>query len=639
MLRVPSADDELPSPLAINRNNPDGAPQAIPAGLPVALRRLIVLVLNAATLVALAAGVVTLLSADGVIDAAEWVMLTGFLLATPWTVLGFWNAVIGLVLMHGPADPSRSVYPYFSAGPAGRVRELGSRTALTVFLRNEDPRPIFQRIEAMRISLERTGLSRNFRIFVLSDTDAPEIARAEEAEFQRFAMVFADSDPSRPVYRRRTDNVGFKAGNIRDFLDQHGDDFDFFLPLDSDSVMSGDVMTRLVATMEANPGFGILQSLVVGTPASSGFARIFQFGMRHGMRSFTMGASWWTADCGSYWGHNAVIRTGAFRDHCELPVLPGRPPLGGHVLSHDQLEAVLMRRAGYEVRVVPVETQSYETNPPSLPEFAKRDLRWCQGNMQYWRFLRAPGLLAISRFQILQAILMYIAPPAWIAMTIAATAKGVSGTFDPAYLQLGLALFLTIFLLSIAPKIAGVIDVLLTRGAVRAYGGPGRFLASALVEIPMSMLMAPIVAVYVTLFLIGLPFGRSVTWSGQNRDRLGVGWLSALRAMWPQTLLGLGLAAVLYAADPVALLWGVPFVAGLCLSVPFTVVTASAAFGKMVARAGLFATPEESILPRVLRGLIPFEARPWRVVETRRPSPLLPAAVPLAAEVEAGRRR
>lgn len=638
MLRVPSADDELSS-MTNQQDGAGAAPVPPPAGLPVGLRRLIVLVLNVATVVALAAGVVTLLLADGVIDTAEWVMLIGFLLATPWTVLGFWNAVIGLVLMHGPADPARSVYPYFSAGPSGRVRRLESRTALTIFLRNEDPRPIFERIEAMRISLERTGLSGNFRFFMLSDTDEPRIARAEEAEFQRFATVFADDDPARPIYRRRADNVGFKAGNVRDFLEQYGDDFDFYLPLDSDSVMSGDVMARLVATMEANPRFGILQSLVVGTPATSGFARIFQFGMRHGMRSFTMGASWWTADCGSYWGHNAVIRTRAFRDHCELPVLPGRPPLGGHVLSHDQLEAVLMRRAGYEVRVVPVESQSYETNPPSLPEFAKRDLRWCQGNMQYWRFLRAPGLLAVSRFQILQAILMYLAPPAWIAMTIAATFKGVTGTFDPAYLQLGLALFLTIFALSIAPKIAGMIDVLLTRGAVRAYGGPTRFIASALIEIPVSMLMAPIVAVYVTIFLAGLPFGRSVTWSGQNRDKLGVGWLSALRAMWPQTLFGFGLAAVLYSADPVALLWGAPFVAGLCLSVPFTVITASAPFGKMVARAGLFATPEESILPRVLRGLIPFEARPWRVVETRQPAPLLPAAVPLAAEVEAGHRR
>nr|WP_246367838.1 glucans biosynthesis glucosyltransferase MdoH [Aurantimonas endophytica] len=636
-MRVPPADDELSFSPTKDREGTGRPPAPVASGMPVALRRLIVLVLNVATLVALAAGVVTLLSADGVIDAAEWVMLIGFLLATPWTVLGFWNAVMGLVLMHGPADPARSVYPYFSAGPAGRVRKLHSRTALTVFLRNEDPRPIFERIEAMRISLERTGLREHFRFFVLSDTSEPKVALAEEAEFQRFATVFADDDPMRPVYRRRIDNVGFKAGNVRDFLDQYGDDFEFYLPLDSDSVMSGDVMARLVATMEANPRFGILQSLVVGTPATSGFARIFQFGMRHGMRSFTMGASWWTADCGSYWGHNAVIRTGAFRDHCELPILPGRAPLGGHVLSHDQLEAVLMRRAGYEVRIVPVETQSYETSPPTLPEFAKRDLRWCQGNMQYWRFLRASGLMAISRFQILQAILMYMAPPAWIAMTIAATVKGVTGTFDPAYLQLGLGLFLTIFVLSIAPKLAGMIDVLATRGAVRAYGGPIRFLASALIEIPVSMLMAPIVAVYVSLFLVGLPFGRSVTWSGQNRDKLGVGWISAFKAMWPQTLLGFAMAAVLYAANPVALLWGAPFVAGLCLAVPFTVITASPGFGRMVARAGLFATPEESILPRVLRGLIPIEARPWRGIDARS-SPMLPAAVPLTAKAEAGRR-
>ena len=54
---------------------------------------------------------------------------------------------------------------------------------------------------------------------------------------------------------------------------------------------------------------------------------------------------------------------------------PDDGPLGGWVLSHDQVEAALMRRAGYEVRVMPVEGGSREENPTTLPEHLRRDLR------------------------------------------------------------------------------------------------------------------------------------------------------------------------------------------------------------------------------------------------------------------------
>ena len=166
------------------------------------------------------------------------------------------------------------------------------------------------------------------------------------------------------------------------------------LPLDADSLMSGEQVVRLARMMQAHPKIGILQSLVVGMPSKSAFARIFQFGMRHGMRSYTMGQAWWVGDCGPFWGHNAVVRIKPFHEQCDLPILPGAPPLGGHVLCHDQVEATLMRRAGYEVRVLPEERGSWEENPPTMLEFARRDVRWCQGNMQYLKLLDLPGPLA-----------------------------------------------------------------------------------------------------------------------------------------------------------------------------------------------------------------------------------------------------
>lgn len=607
------------------QSDPDRSPDFQYSGLPVRWRRRIVLALNLATIAGLGYVVYRLLSPGG-IDGAEAVMLIGFMLATPWTVLGFWNAVIGIVLQHGPGDPSKSIYPFYPQGQGSQPIALSSRTALTIFLRNEDPRPVFARIEAMQKSLQATGLQRHFRFFVLSDTSEPDIIQLEEAGFDLVAAHVVADGGNRPVYRRRADNAGYKAGNIQDFLKEHGSRYDFFLPLDSDSVMSGDVMIRLVAAMEARPELGILQTLVVGVPAESGFARMFQFGMRHGMRSFTLGSAWWSADCGPYWGHNALIRAAAFEAHCNLPVLPGSPPLGGHVLSHDQLEATYMRRGGYEVRVLPIETQSFEANPPTLLEFAKRDLRWCQGNMQYWRFLFEPGLKPLSRFQLFQAVLMYVAPPAWIVATFAAAWKGVTGGFDATYIELGFWSFITIFLLSVTPKIAGVVDVLLTPGAIRSYGGPLRFGLSAVIELLASMIMAPIVAVYVSVFLIGLLFGRSVTWSGQNRDRLGVTLYTAIKAMGLQTLIGVVLATIITGLiGGYAIFWALPVVAGLCLAIPFTVFTASQRFGYWTTRLGLFAIPEEGCLPRVLTRLVPHEARLWRrpsvKVEGKFPKP------------------
>ena len=230
----------------------------------------------------------------------------------------------------------------------------------------------------------------------------------------------------------------------------------------------------------------------------SAFARVFQFGMRLGMRSWTLGAAWWQGDCGPYWGHNAIIRIQPFAEHCRLPVLPGRPPLGGHVLSHDQLEAVLMRRAGYEVRVLPDEGGSWEENPPHLIEFIRRDLRWCQGNMQYFRFVGMPGLRTVSRWQLWIAIAMYLSGPGWMAFTAFGLIR--QGPMDA---ELGMLLLILSLTMNFAPKLATLADVLLRRRLREAFGGAPAVLASALAETLFTMVIVPITALSVTLFMLG----------------------------------------------------------------------------------------------------------------------------------------
>jgi len=334
---------------------------ATPAGLQdtrdLAARRIGFAALNLATLAGLAWGM-TQVFGQGGWSASDMAIVLYFLIGAPWTVMGLWNAVIGVWLLHGRRDGLALATPHLAAGETHAP--ITARTALAMTLRNEDPLRSYQRLAVMRAELDATSWGHQFDVFILSDTSDPAIAAEEE---RLFRAMRADLGGPRAHYRRRTSNEGFKAGNVRQFLTNEGRDHDFYLPLDSDSLMSAAAILRMVRVMEAYPRLGILQSLVVGAPAASGFARIFQFGMRHGMRSHTLGAAWWQGDCGPYWGHNALVRVRPFRRRCRLPLLPGRPPLGGHILSHDQVEAALMRRADYEVRVIPVEGGSWEDNP------------------------------------------------------------------------------------------------------------------------------------------------------------------------------------------------------------------------------------------------------------------------------------
>src|SRR5437764_3287674 len=316
------------------------------------LRRLSYCVLVALTIAGMIWLAVTALEPGG-FGALDLVLVVLFAVTLPWYVIGFWNATVGFLIMRLARDPVAAVTP------AARVRgdePITASTAILMCTRNEPPERAVQYLAPLIEGLAADRYAGRFHVYVLSDTDAPSIAAAEEAHFAAFAAAWR---PRIAVsYRRRPHNTGFKAGNVRDFCERWGSSHDFAIVLDADSLMTAAAVTRLVRIMQADPRLGILQSLVTGLPSTSAFARLFQFGMRLGMRSYTIGSAWWQADCGPYWGHNAVIRLAPFMAYCELPELSGGRLTGGHVLSHDQVEAVLMRRAGFEVRVLPEEGSS-----------------------------------------------------------------------------------------------------------------------------------------------------------------------------------------------------------------------------------------------------------------------------------------
>ncbi|MBU2583678.1 MAG: glucans biosynthesis glucosyltransferase MdoH [Alphaproteobacteria bacterium] len=560
-------------------------------------RRVIVAALNIVTVIALTAAMAGIL-AHGGWSATKLAMILAFFVTLPWLSIGFWNAVIGFSIARFAAAAGHDPF-HLAANPEAPI---SSRIAIAMAIRNEDPGAAVRRLRAIAEDIEAAGLIACFDMHLLSDTNIEEVARAEE---ELVAGWRASVGYSRHIhYRRRTNNQGYKAGNIEEFCERAGDCYDFFLPLDADSFMSASAIVELVRIMQDNPRIGILQSLVVGLPAKSLFTRAFQFGMRHGMRTYTAGSQWWQVDCGPYWGHNALIRMAPFRDHCKLPVLPGEGPLDGHVMSHDQVEAVLMRRAGYHVRVLSKEGESFEENPPTLPDFIRRELRWCQGNLQYLKLLGMDGLHPMSRLQLALAILMYLGAVGWMAFIALGVAEILANGYVEGYpVAQGAALFATILAMSLMPKLMGLAGVLGDRRQSQRYGGRARVIAGGGLELVFSALIAPIVSFAIALFTVGLGFGKKLRWSAQERTVRSVSWREACSLFLPQTLTGLGIGVLLYIHAPLVLPWAAPVIAGFVLSIPVAALTASHRSGCWSRRCGLFDIPEDVARMDVLQGL------------------------------------
>ncbi len=548
-------------------------------------RRWVVLCLNLAIYAGLSCWLARILAAGGW-SGIDIGFFACFLVASPWAVLGFVNAALGLWLLRFSRDGLDEAAPFVAAGEV--QAPLAGRYALVMTVRNEDAARAVGRFMRMEAELSATSDAACFSYHLLSDTSQDAIAADEAREIELWRARRPDV-AGRVHYRRRADNAGFKAGNVREFCARCVDDYDAMIVLDADSFMRAEAILQLARIAEAFPKIGILQSLVVGAPSRSAFARLFQFGMRAGMRSYTMGASWWTGDCGPFWGHNALVRIRPFLDHCDLPTLRGGP-----ILSHDQLEAALMRAAGYEVRVLPVESGSFEENPPDIVEFSNRDLRWCQGNMQYWRLVGLPGVLPASRFQLAWAISMFVGLPASQIMLLLAALKPFDGEPAAAFPAASAAGFYFVYLaIGLAPKLAGYADVLLGRETGR-YGGALRFAAGAICELVASYLLSAATAFRTSLFLIGLPFGHDLSWGSQRRDAHEVSWRAAVAPFWPGALFGLLLLGLLDVGAPAAIPYALPFVAGLIVAIPFARLTASPRFGALMVDAGLCATPEEA---------------------------------------------
>ncbi|MDF9826079.1 membrane glycosyltransferase [Ereboglobus sp. PH5-10] len=579
------------------------------------------------TLVFMITGAATWLMADlfwrfdGRLTPLECAMLVLFVILFAQIALGFVTALTGFVISIRGGD-RRQIANTIAPGESPQL--AGTAVVMPVF--NEDVSRVFEGLRVVFRSLQETGRLEHFDFFILSDSNQPNQLVQEEVAWVELCKQVGGF--GKIFYRKRRQQINKKAGNVADFLRRWGRKYRYMVVLDADSIMSGDALVKLVAMMEKNPGAGIIQTAPRLVNGETLYARLQQFANRLYSPLFLAGLNFWQQDSGNYWGHNAVIRVQPFIEHCGLPELPGREPFGGRILSHDFVEAALMRKAGWQVWLAGDIEGTYEEGPPTLIDSAKRDRRWCQGNMQHSWLLLAKGFRPVNRLHLLMGVMAYVSSPLWLLFMMLGTvyAFGVANSHGramgesfagalatrgdalvfgmPVQAAEALALFLLTMVMLFASKFMSVFLTLKNRDAAESFGGRKNLVASTLLEVVLSVFLAPVNMLFHSKFVVYTLLGKGVSWVTQKRGGDdGTDWREAIITHAPHIVFGLAWGALAFYIRPVFFWWLSPVLAGMVFSIPISIGLGKLRFGRAAAEAGLFLTPEETRPPYELRRL------------------------------------
>ncbi len=537
-----------------------------------------------------------------------------------WISLSVSTAVLGVATLYAarPSDMPKALAPALDV-------------ALLVPIYNEDPIDVFGNAAAMMAGLRAAERRSHFHIFILSDTRDDEIAAKELRAFE----ALRDSYPGQAFYRRRLDNTDRKVGNLANWVERHGGAYDAMLVLDADSLMSGGAITALTDALARDPAAGLIQSFPTLFGAKTVFGRVQQFSNRIYGAALAEGLAKWTDRDGNYWGHNAIIRTSAFASCAGLPRLKSRKGPGRLILSHDFIEAGLLRRAGWSVRFLPQVDGSYEEVPPTLIDYVIRDRRWCQGNLQHLGLLRSRGFHAVSRFHLISGAMGYLTSPAWFALLLvwALIGNGVetntltyfsgydsqvswpSMSTGNAFLFLGF-----MYAMLLAPKLMSAAAAHRAGIVMRDVGGLGQFLLSVIIEITLSIAYAPILMVQQTGAVVRTLIGARAVWNPQQRQgkHYSLGVMIKFHAF--ETLIGVLLVAGMM--QGLVTLWLLPIAVSLVLAIPLSALSGINLSNRRWSSRQM-GTPEHLNAPQIIR---------TAMIERRRFAELINRPVPIAAE-------
>ncbi len=590
-----------------------------PADTRPRLRRQVLLLLVLASTGAAALVLGTILAADG-FSLLELGILFLFSALFAWITTAFWISLFGFAVRLLGLGRRRQ-------DRAEAARRRPGTTALVMPIYNEDPERVSAGLRATLDSLCARQPEGRFDAYLLSDTTDPDIWLAEELAWSRLNREFAGRVSV--FYRHRPRNLARKSGNIADFCESWGYRYDYMVVLDADSVMSGACLVELAARMDVDPQVGLIQVPPLPVLRESLFARSQQFASSVYGPPFAAGLAYWLEGDSNYWGHNAIIRIAPFIEHCGLPELPGHEPFGGEILSHDFVEAALLRRAGWEVRLADDLGGSFEEPPPTLIDHAKRDRRWCQGNLQHLGVVAARGLRPLSRLHLGMGVMSYLSSLLWLLLLALSGLEAwrqagtehsyfIEGDLFPNWpvsyaFEATTLLAITLAILYL-PKVMGYLTLLGDPGRLAAHGGAFKAALSVALESLMSILLAPILMLFQSGFIASILAGRSVRWAPQQRDDGETSWHEAIAAHGSHSALALLAGVVSYVFIPEFFWWLTPVLAGPLLAIPLSRFTSRADLGRRLRDRGLFLTPCESAPPEVLQRLT-------QVLGERRPTP------------------
>jgi len=489
----------------------------------------------------------------------------------------FWISLTVSTVLLGLYRLSRNRAVPLRQGP---VQPL--KVALLMPVYNEVPWYVLGNARSMLEELRRRGGGHEFALFILSDTRDEAIAVAEQAAVEAVRSTLPEG--AQLYYRRRVENTDRKVGNIADWVTGWGGAWDAMLVLDADSLMTGRAIVRLADALAADPGAGLIQSFPQLVGAHSVFGRMQQFASGVYGAALAEGIAGWCGGEGNYWGHNAIIRTRAFAASAGLPHLRGRRGRTALIMSHDFVEAGLLRRAGWSVRFLPRIKGSYEETPATLIDHIRRDRRWCQGNLQHLNLLGARGFRGMSRFHLFHGAIGYLMSPIWFALLVMWALIGPSeeasvlsyfsetNPLRPVWPEMTegrhVLIIVLMYAMLLAPKLLGIVSVPLTGARFGSFGGGHRFALGLVSEIVLSILYAPILMVQQMIAVFRIVFGLQEGWAPQAREggRYGLGQIAMSHAL--ETVSGLALAVGIVAG--VVTPWLIPIAVSLVLAIPLS---------------------------------------------------------------------
>lgn len=530
------------------------------------------------------------------ITAIQWVFLVLFSVNFAWISFAGTQALFGFVLL---------IFRDIRGRRHLHDQPPGIRTAVLVPVYNEDPVRVAAAVEAMAAGLADDAAG-SFAFFILSDTSNTSAWINEEHTFRD--LIACSSQHCPVYYRHRRDNHERKAGNIADWVMRWGAGYEAMLVLDADSIMSTDTMIELARRLEAEPGLGLLQTVPAIVWGNTLYARLQQFANRLYGPIFSHGLSVWHGEGSNFWGHNAIIRTAAFAASAHLPILKGKPPFGGHLISHDFIEAALLRRNGWGVKLATDLNDSFEEPPPSITDVMVRDRRWCQGNLQHSRFLFAGGLAMTSRLHILSGIMAYMSAVFWLLLVATGLLLAVQADVTrPEYFtqpslfptwpvfdsERAINLFVVSMAIVLLPKFLGWSSAIINLRRCFRYGGPVLLTLSVLVEVLLSALVAPIMMLAQSRMVWEIFTGGDSGWQPQRRDDGSISLADAWRRHRWHTVIGIAVSGLTFYLHHDLFLWTLPVTAGLMSSALLSWVSGKRGPGQALKRLGILRTPEE----------------------------------------------